>query len=49
MKIEKGKVKESSVDEMNQILTDYKGNRVVLDSETMNALKKELGEFSVSL
>ena len=49
MKIEKGKVKKSSSDEMNQILTDYKGNRVVLDSETMNALKKELGEFSVSL
>ena len=49
MKIEKGKAKESSVDEMSQILTDYKGNRVVLDSETMNALKKELGEFSVSL
>jgi hypothetical protein len=34
---------------LNQILSTYKGGRVVLDDEVMKILKKELGEFSISL
>jgi len=48
-KIEGGKVMDSDVNELNNILANYKGGRIVLDNETMNALKKELGEYSVSL
>lgn len=48
-KIEGGKVMDSDVNELNNILANYKGGRVVLDDETMKALKKEIGEFSVSL
>ncbi len=48
-KIEGGKMMDSDVNELNNILASYKGGRVVLDDETMKALKKELGDFSVSL
>jgi len=48
-KIEGGKVMDSDVNELNTTLANYKGGRVVLDNETMNALKKELGEYSISL
>lgn len=48
-KIEGGKMMDSDVNELNNTLANYKGGRVVLDDETMNVLKKEIGEFSVSL
>ncbi len=48
-KIEGGKIKDSNLNEMNQILSSYRGGRVVLDDEIMKVLKKELGEFDVSL
>jgi len=49
LKIEAGKVKETDVNEMNQVLTNYKGGRVVISNELMKSLKKELGEFEISL
>jgi len=48
-KIEGGKMMKSDTNEMNKILAAYRGGRVVLDKETMKALKKEFGEFEISL
>ncbi len=48
-KIEGGEIMNSDMNEMNEVLSKYKGSRVVLDGEIMNALKKEFGEFGVSL
>ncbi len=43
------KIEESNVNELNKTLADYKGRRVVLDAKIMKLLKKELGEFDISL
>jgi predicted nucleotidyltransferase len=48
-KIEGKNIMDSDSNELNQILSTYKGGRVVLDDEVMKILKKELGEFSISL
>ncbi|MFH1358562.1 MAG: nucleotidyltransferase domain-containing protein [archaeon] len=48
-KIEGGKIMNSDANELNNILANYKSSRVVIDDEVMKALKKELGDFSVSL
>ncbi|MAG01742.1 hypothetical protein CMI42_00225 [Candidatus Pacearchaeota archaeon] len=47
-KIEGGKIMNSDVNEMNKILSTYKGGRVVLQDEVLKALEKELGDFDVS-
>ena len=48
-KIEGGKVMDSDVNELNNTLANYKGGRIVIDDEVLKALKKELGDFSISL
>lgn len=48
-KIEGEKITNSDANELNSILISYKGGRIVLDKELIKILKKELGEFSVSL
>jgi len=40
---------DSDANEMNSVVSKYKGGRVVLDGEVMKVLKKELGEFDLSL
>ncbi len=49
LKVEEDKLKESDINELNNTLTNYKGGRVVLNKETIKALKKELGEFDINL
>jgi predicted nucleotidyltransferase len=48
-KIEGDKILESNSDELNGVLAKYHGGRVVLGGDLMKVLKKEIGEFSVSL
>jgi len=48
-KIEGSKVMDSDANEMNSVVSKYKGGRVVLDGEVMKVLKKELGEFDLTL
>ncbi len=43
------KVEKSDVNELNKILSEYKGGRVVIDAKLMKLLKKELGEFDIAL
>ncbi len=49
LKIEGSKIKESDTNELNEVLASYKGGRVVISNELMKTLKKELGEFEISL
>ncbi len=49
LKIEDEKFKEADINELNNTLTSFRGGRVVLDKETIKALKKELGDFEVNL
>ena len=48
-KIEGRKIMESDANELNTVLTSYRGGRVVLDAEVMKVLEKELGVFDLSL
>jgi predicted nucleotidyltransferase/uncharacterized protein (UPF0332 family) len=48
-KFDKEKFVDSTVDEMDKVLTNYKGNRVKIDNNILEALKKEFGNFEVSL
>jgi len=48
-KIEGGKIMDSDANEMNDILSKYRGGRVTMDGDVMKALEKELGEFEVNL
>ena len=43
------KVEDSNQDELNRALAEYKGSKVRLDSNIMNHLKAELGEFDILL
>ena len=48
-KIDSGKVMVSDANEMNQVLSTYRGGRVVIDNELMKALKKEIGDYEINL
>jgi len=48
-KIEGEKIIETDMNELNSTMASYKGGRVVIDKETMKALKKEFGDFEISL
>lgn len=48
-KIEGKKVIETDTNELNTALANYRGSRVVIDKETMKALKKEFGDFEIAL
>jgi len=48
-KVEGGKVIDSDANEMNGVLANYRGGRVVLDAEVMKVLEEKLGKFDVSL
>jgi len=48
-KIVSGKIVESDVNELNNVLSKYRGHRVKIDGKIMKVLKKELGEFDISL
>ena len=48
-KIEGSKIMKSDVNELNNTLANYRGGRVVIDNDIMKALKKELGNFDISL
>jgi len=48
-KIEGNKITDSDANELNQVLANYKGGRVVLDAELLKVLKKEFGKFDVGL
>jgi uncharacterized protein (UPF0332 family) len=43
------KVEESDSNEFNEVLSKYKGHRVVIDDKVLKLLKKELGSFDVAL
>jgi uncharacterized protein (UPF0332 family) len=43
------KIEDSNANEMNDVVADYKGNKVQVDTDMINLLKKELGEFSINL
>ena len=49
LKIEGDKIKKSNPNEFNTALSKYKGRRIVLDSNLMKLLKKELGDFDIAL
>lgn len=48
-KIEGGKISNSTADEMNNALSSYKGGRVSIHPELLDALKREFGEFEINL
>lgn len=48
-KIEGDKIRDSDVNELNEVLSKYKGHRVRISGEIMKVLKKELGEFDINL
>ena len=48
-KIEGVTIHESNVNELNTTLANFKGSRIVIDNELIKLLKKELGEFDISL
>jgi hypothetical protein len=43
------KIENANINELNETLASYKGNRIKLDSEMLALLKKELGEFDIHL
>jgi len=48
-KITNDKIEDSTTNEFNNVLSSNKGHRVKIDSEMLNLLKKELGEFNINL
>ena len=43
------KIEDADANEFNQVLSKYEGHRVKIDSEVLKLLKKEFGEFDISL
>jgi hypothetical protein len=43
------KIENSDMNELNKVLSEYKGHRVKIDNNLMNLLKKELGDFDINL
>ena len=48
-KIEGNKMMDSDPNEFNQILTNYRGNRITINAEMIQVLEKELGKFDINL
>jgi uncharacterized protein (UPF0332 family) len=48
-KIENGKFVKTDINEFNGILSNYRGGRVIIDDDVLKTLKKELGDFEISL
>ncbi len=48
-KIEGGKIVKSDVNELNKVLSEFKGDGIGLDSKMLDFLKKELGKFEIVL
>ncbi|GAF70928.1 unnamed protein product, partial [marine sediment metagenome] len=43
------KIEDSDANELNKVLSEYKGHRVRIEGKILKLLKKELGEFDISL
>ncbi|MFA7708143.1 MAG: nucleotidyltransferase domain-containing protein [Candidatus Pacearchaeota archaeon] len=43
------KVEDSDVNELNQTLTNFRGQRIVIDANIMKLLRRELGDFDICL
>lgn len=48
-KIEGGKFVKSDANELNGVLSNYRGGRVVIGDEVLKVIKKEMGDFDISL
>ena len=48
-KVTDKKVEDSDANEFNQVLSDYKGQRIKIDNKLLKVLKKELGNFDINL
>ena len=49
LKIEDDKIRASDVNELNEVLSNYKESKVKIDNEVLKVLKKELGDFEINL
>ncbi len=49
LKIENGSLKESDTNELNESLAGYNKGRVIIEKEVFKTLKKEFGDFEISL
>jgi len=43
------KIEESDINELNQTLSNFKGQRIIIDAKLMKLLKKELGDYDLCL
>ena len=43
------KIEDSNINELNQTLSNFRGQRIVIDANVMKLLKKELGDFDICL
>lgn len=43
------KIEESNVNELNQTLANFRGQRIVVDAKVMKLLRKELGDYDICL
>ena len=48
-KIEGDKIKDSDMNELNLVLSKFKGGRINIDANVLKALEKEFGEFDINL
>ncbi|MBT4136149.1 hypothetical protein HOE51_04710 [archaeon] len=49
VKIIKDKIEASEMNELNKVLSEYKGYKVRMDAKMLKLLEEELGEFEISL
>ena len=43
------KIEESDINELNQTLANFRGQRIIIDSNVIKLLKKELGDYDICL
>jgi predicted nucleotidyltransferase len=48
-KIEGKQIKDSDMNEFNQVISKFKGKKIKMDNEMLGILKKEFGEFDINL
>ena len=48
-KIEGKKMLKSDMNEMNNVLANYKGGRITMDNQAIDILRAELGDFDINL
>jgi len=48
-KIEGEKFLKTDVNELNEVLSNYRGGRIIISDELIKVLKKEIGDFNISL